>query len=56
MMPKYLRRIHIKRRDETIKISYDKEVDAIYLKILDLKPEGLIEVAEGINIDVTGDG
>jgi hypothetical protein len=23
---------------------------------LDLKPEGVIEVAEGINIDVTGDG
>jgi uncharacterized protein YuzE len=39
-----------------MKISYDKEVDAIYLKILDLKPEGVIEVAEGINIDVTKDG
>jgi uncharacterized protein YuzE len=39
-----------------MKISYDKEVDAIYLKLLDLKPDGVIEVAEGINIDVTGDG
>jgi len=39
-----------------MKISYDKEVDAIYLRILDLKPEGVIEVAEGINIDVTKDG
>jgi len=39
-----------------MKVSYDKEVDAIYLKILDLKPEGVIEVAEGINIDVTVDG
>ena len=39
-----------------MKISYDQEVDAIYLKILDLKPEGVIEVAEGINIDVTVDG
>jgi len=39
-----------------MKISYDKEVDAIYLKFLDLKPEGVIEVAEGINIDVTVDG
>ena len=38
-----------------MKISYDQEVDAIYLKILDLKPEGVIEVAEGINIDVTVD-
>jgi hypothetical protein len=28
----------------------------IYLKLLNLKPEGVIEVAEGINIDVTGDG
>ena len=39
-----------------MKISYDKEVDAIYLKILDLKPEGVIEVAEGLNIDLTVDG
>ena len=39
-----------------MKISYDKEVDAIYLKLLDLKPDGVIEVAEGINIDVTVDG
>ena len=38
-----------------MKISYDKEVDAIYLKLLDLKPECVIEVAEGINIDVTVD-
>jgi uncharacterized protein YuzE len=39
-----------------LRLSYDKEVDAIYLKILNLTPEGVIEVAEGINIDVTGDG
>jgi uncharacterized protein YuzE len=39
-----------------MKISYDKEVDAIYLKLADLKPDGVIEVAEGINIDVTVDG
>ena len=39
-----------------LRLSYDIEVDAIYLKILNLKPEGVIEVAEGINIDVTGDG
>ena len=39
-----------------MKISYDKEVDAVYLKLLDSKPDGVIEVAEGINIDVTGDG
>jgi uncharacterized protein YuzE len=39
-----------------MRISYDREVDAIYLKRFDLKPGGVIEVAEGINIDVTGDG
>ena len=26
------------------------------MKLLDLKPKGVIEVAEGINIDVTVDG
>ena len=31
-------------------------MDAVYLKLLDLKPDGVIEVAEGINIDVTADG
>ena len=39
-----------------MKVTYDKEVDAVYLKLLDLKPDGVIEVAEGINIDVTADG
>ncbi len=39
-----------------MKISYDKKVDAVYLKLLELKPDGVIEVAEGINIDVTADG
>ena len=31
-------------------------LSSFYLKLLDLKPDGVIEVAEGINIDVTGDG
>lgn len=39
-----------------MKISYDKEVDAVYLKLLELKPEGVIEVSEGVNIDITADG
>jgi len=39
-----------------MKISYDKEIDAIYLKLSGLKLDGVIEVAEGINIDVTVDG
>ena len=34
----------------------DGFVDAIYIALTTLKPEGVIEVAEGINIDVTEDG
>ena len=39
-----------------MKVTYDREVDAVYLELLKLKPEGVIEVGEGINIDVTSDG
>jgi len=39
-----------------LKVSYDKDVDAVYLELLKQKPEGVIEVSEGINIDVTADG
>ena len=39
-----------------MKVTYDKLVDAIYIALSNLKPEGVIEVAEGINIDVTADG
>jgi uncharacterized protein YuzE len=39
-----------------MKVSYDSEVDAIYLSLSHLQPQGVIEVAEGINIDVTEDG
>jgi len=39
-----------------MKIEYDKEVDALYIKITNEKPDGVIEVEEGINIDVTAAG
>ena len=39
-----------------MRVSYDKEVDAVYLELLKMKPDGVIEAAEGINIDVTADG
>lgn len=35
---------------------YDDTVDAVYLKLSDRKPDGVIELAEGINLDTTGDG
>lgn len=39
-----------------MKVTYDKAVDAVYLSLSNLKPEGVIEVADGISIDVTSDG
>lgn len=38
-----------------MKISYDKEIDALYIEISDEKPDGVVEIKEGINIDVTED-
>ena len=39
-----------------MKVYYDEEVDALYLKLSDQNPDGVIEIEEGINIDTTGDG
>ncbi len=32
-----------------MKISYDKEVDAAYIKLSNLQPSRVIEMSEGIN-------
>lgn len=34
-----------------MKVFYDNEVDALYLKLGDETPEGVIEIAEGVNLD-----
>ena len=39
-----------------MKVHYDEEVDALYLSLGDQKPDGVIEIAEGINVDTTNDG
>ena len=39
-----------------MKVHYDKEVDALYLSPGDQKPDGVIEITEGINVDTTDDG
>jgi uncharacterized protein YuzE len=39
-----------------MKVTYDKTVDAVYIELTKARPDGVIEVAEGINIDVTSDG
>jgi len=36
-----------------MKVNYDEEADAIYIQLTDDIPEGVIEVKEGVNIDIT---
>lgn len=36
-----------------MKVYYDNEVDALYLKLGDETPEGVIEISEGVNLDTT---
>lgn len=38
-----------------MKVFYDDEVDALYLKLGEETPDGAIEISEGINIDTTSD-
>jgi uncharacterized protein YuzE len=39
-----------------MKVYYDNEVDALYLQLGDEKPEGVIEISEGVNVDLTKGG
>ena len=39
-----------------MKITYDKEVDAAYLRLSDGQPSGVVEISEGVNLDMTEDG
>jgi uncharacterized protein YuzE len=38
-----------------MKVFYDDEVDALYLKLGDEPPEGVIEASEGVNPDTTSE-
>lgn len=39
-----------------MKAYYDNEVDALYLKLSDEIPDGVIEISEGVNLDTTPEG
>ncbi len=39
-----------------MKVHYDEKIDALYIKLSDQNPDGVIEITEGINIDTTADG
>lgn len=38
-----------------MKVHYDEEVDALYLSLGDQKPDGVIEISEGVNLDTTAE-
>ena len=43
------------KKEKAMKIYYDKEVDALYIKLSNKKPDGVIEIDEGVNLDTTED-
>ncbi len=38
-----------------MRISYDKNADAVYIKLSELQPDGVVEIPEGVNLDTTSD-
>ena len=38
-----------------MRVHYDVEVDALYFKLGNQKPDGVIEISEGVNMDTTAD-
>jgi len=38
-----------------MKVQYDDEVDAVYIKLGNQKPDGVVEMAEGVNLDTTAE-
>ena len=47
--------ISVVRRKKKMKVYHDNEVDALYLKMGDETPEGVIEISEGVNLDTTSE-
>jgi uncharacterized protein YuzE len=38
-----------------MRVHYDNEVDAVYIKLGNQKPDGVIEISEGVNLDTTAE-
>jgi uncharacterized protein YuzE len=38
-----------------MRVQYDQEADAVYIKLGNQKPDGVIEISEGVNLDTTKD-
>jgi len=39
-----------------MKIYYDQDVDAAYIRLSEEQPTGVVEISEGVNLDITEDG
>ena len=39
-----------------MKVYYDEQIDALYLQFSKGKPDGVVEISEGVNLDVTEKG
>ncbi|MBI2428840.1 MAG: DUF2283 domain-containing protein [Ignavibacteriales bacterium] len=39
-----------------MKIYYDKETDSAYIELSTAKPDGVVEISEGVNLDTTKEG
>ncbi|MCX5868556.1 MAG: DUF2283 domain-containing protein [Proteobacteria bacterium] len=39
-----------------MKVSYDKKYDIAYIRFSELKPDGAVEIEEGLAVDTTSEG
>jgi uncharacterized protein YuzE len=42
-------------RNSQMKVHYDDKVDAVYIKLGSQKPDGVVEISEGVNLDTTAE-
>jgi uncharacterized protein YuzE len=47
--------VPFEERKITVKVYYDKQADAAYIQLSSEKPEGVVEISEGLNVDMTAD-
>ncbi len=38
-----------------MRVHYDDKVDAVYIRLGNQKPEGVVEISDGVNLDTTSD-
>jgi len=43
-------------KDLIMRVHYDHEADAIYIKLGNQKPDGVMEISEGVSLDTKKDG